>query len=475
MKILFINYSGFISFGLMHLTSILKENGFVASLIIPRNDQELLEEVDKVKPDLIGFSCTTGIHNWALEKARLIKEKFDIPIILGGPHPTFCPEIINEDGIDMVCLGEGEEALLELMKKMQYNEDIANIKNIWLKRDGKIFKNFLRPLVQDLDTLPIGDRELYYGRYAYLRKSLVKNFIAGRGCPFSCIFCANQGYQKLYAGLGSYIRLRSVDNFLKEIKLVKDKYGFRRIYFSDDTFILNKAWLEDFCKKYKQEINTPFIAQIRADLIDEDIIKFLKEAGCCGVTMGIETGSEYLRNKILKKNVTDQDIIKAALIIKKQGLRLKTFNMICLPAETIEDGFKTVEINHKIKADLVAIGFAQPYPATELLDYAKKENYLDKDYNPSQMDVNSRNSSPFILKDKKELEGLLFWAPLLAKFYFLKSIIRLLIKCKRNVIFEIIFSLFYAWQTFWFYRPAIKDVFSYWLRGNHLSLVKRKK
>lgn len=474
MKILFISYSGFVSFGMMQLSSVLKKAGFGVSLIVSRNDKELIREIKQIQPNLIGFSCTTGVHNWAIDKAKVIKKKFNIPIIMGGPHPTFYPNVINEEGVDMICIGEGEEALLELMNKMKKNENITNIKNIWVKRDGKIFKNPLRPLIQDLDSLPICDRELYYERYGYLRKSTVKNFIAGRGCPFNCIFCANQSYKKLYTGLGNYVRLRNVDNFLEEIKFVKNKYGFRRIYFSDDTFILNKAWLEEFCKKYKKEIGVEFVAQIRADIIDEDIIKFLKEAGCRGVTMGIETGNEYLRNEILKKNVTDNDIIKAARIIRDNGLKLKTFNMMCLPGESIEDGFKTAEINSKIKADLVSIGFAQPFPGTGLLDYGKKRGYLDKNYDPSQMDANSRNYSPFIIKDKKELENLLFLTPFLSKFYFLKPIIKLLIKRRRNIIFETLHSLFYAWQTFWFYRPSIKDAFSYWLLGNYISFKKRK-
>lgn len=475
MKVLFISYSGFVSFGLMHLSSVLKKDGFYVELVIPKNNQELLETISRFQPDLIGFSCTTGIHNWALAKIKIIKEKFDIPIILGGPHPTFCSEIINEDGVDMICLGEGDEALAELVQKMKNNDDLTNIKNIWVKRGDQVFANPLRPLIQDLDTLPVGDREIYYEKYAYLRQSTVKNFMAGRGCPFNCIFCSNQAYKKLYAGLGNYTRWHGVDYVIEEIKMVKHKYGFNYIYFSDDTFILNRAWLEEFCRKYKQTIATGFIAQIRADLINNDIVKLLKEAGCRGVTMGVETGNEYLRNKVLKKNVTNDDIIKAAKTIKSQGIKLKTFNMMCLPGESIEDGFKTAKINNKIKANLVSIGFAQPFPSTGLLDYAKEQGYLDKNYDPGQMDVNSRNYSPFILKDKKELENLLFLTPLLAKFYFLKPIIRLLIKWKRNVIFEIAHSLIYAWQTFWFYRPSIKDVFNYWLLGNYISLIKRKK
>lgn len=474
MRILFVSYSGFVSFGIMQLSSVLKKAGFAVSLIIPRNNQELMEEINRTKPDLIGFSCATSIHNWALEKARAIKERFDAPIIMGGPHPTFYPEIINEEAIDMICVGEGEEALLELVEKMKKKEDITNIKNLWVKKDGKIFRNPLRPLIQDLDGLPTPDREIYYQRYNYLRKSRVKNFIAGRGCPFDCIFCANGAYKRLYAGLGRFVRLRRVDNFLREIEAVRNKYGLRGIYFSDDTFILNKDWLKEFCEKYKAKIGVNFIAQIRADLIDQDIVKILKNAGCRGVTMGVETGSEYLRNEILNKKISDEDIIRAAKIIKGNGLKLKTFNMMCLPGESIDDGFKTAEINNKIKADLVAIGFAQPFPGTYLLDYAKEKGYLDKDYDPNRMDLNSPYHSPFVLKDKKELENLLFFTPLLSKAHFLKPIVKRLIKFKRNIIFETTHSLFFAWQTFWFYRPSIRDVFGYWLFSNQVSLRKKR-
>lgn len=475
MKILFVSYSGFVSFGLMHLSSVLKKAGFEASLIVPSNNQDLIEEIGQIKPDLIGFSCTTTIHNWALEKARIIKKRFDIPIIMGGPHPTFSPNVLNQDGIDMICIGEGEEALLELVEKMERKEDIKRIENIWIKEGDRIIKNPLRPLIEDLNALPLPDRDLYYKKYDYLRKSIVKNFIAGRGCPFDCIFCVNQAYKNLYAGKGKYTRLRSVDSLIEEISMVRDNYGLKRIYFSDDTFILKKDWLKEFSRKYKEKINLEFIAQVRADLIDESTVDLLKSAGCRGVTMGIETGNERLRNEILKKNVSDDDIIRASKIIKSKGLKLKTFNMMCLPGESIDDGFKTAQINSKIKADLVAIGFAQPFPGTHLLDYAKEKGYLDEDYDPNQMDLNSQYYSPFNLENKEELENLLFFIPLLSKIYFLEPIVRRLIKLKRNIFFETVHSSFFAWQTFWFYRPSIKDAFSYWLFSNQVSLRKKKK
>jgi len=151
--------------GVAFLSAVLREAGHQTSLIHiskPLVDEEFISTVSSESPDLIAFSTTTNMFRTARRYARLVKKNFQLPIICGGIHPTIVPEeVINCPEIDMVCLGEGEFALLELCNKMNGNEEIYSIQNIWVKEYGKIHRNPVRPLIQDLDELPFPDRTIY--------------------------------------------------------------------------------------------------------------------------------------------------------------------------------------------------------------------------------------------------------------------------------------------------------------------------
>lgn len=255
--------------GTMYLSSLLKKNRHCVEVFIQNSSdiKNLINGIDEYRPDIIGFYCTTGIYPWVLYTASFLKNKFPkIKIILGGPHPTFFPEIIKESSVDIICRGEAELALLELLERIDKDRDYTDIENLWIKKDGKIFANDVRPLLENLDSLPFPDRDLYIKRYPFLNKSQ-KVFMAGRGCPFSCSFCFNARFRDLYKGKGCYVRLRSVENLISEIEYVKDNYKLNTVYIQDDTFILNKKWTLEFLKEYKKKIDLPFICLIRADYL----------------------------------------------------------------------------------------------------------------------------------------------------------------------------------------------------------------
>ena len=171
-----------------------------------------LHKIRSFKPDIIGFSCLTNLYSFANEKAKNIKEHFDIPVIIGGIHPTILPEYVMEnENFDMLCIGEADEAFPELLEKMEKGEDYYDTKNFWFRKNGDIVKNEIRPLIQDLDSLPFADRELFYD-YGCFTGTLY--FISGRGCPFSCSYCCHHFLQKKYRGLGKDVSKRSVDNLL---------------------------------------------------------------------------------------------------------------------------------------------------------------------------------------------------------------------------------------------------------------------
>ena len=272
--------------------------------------------------------------------------------------------------------------MLELAELLEENpspspEDL-NILNFWFKKNGEIIRNPLRPLIQDLDSLPYCDREiinyqklLSYHNYVEIR--------ASRGCPYRCAFCVSSTYQEIYKKLGKYYRTRSAEHIIGEIDYLLRKYKkIKSIVFDDELMVANIKWAEDFFEKYKREINLPFSMTIRANLVEPELIMLLKKAGCHILMMGVENGDDYLRNEVLRKGVTTEQIVKAAEIIKKNGIKLWTFNMVGVPYETPETIRKTIALNKKIKTDIVFVSTFYPYPGTRLEEICRKNGWISQ-------------------------------------------------------------------------------------------------
>ncbi len=436
-KVLFLQNFPFEYMGPMYISALLKKHGHDCYLSILSETKDYLEKIREHDPDLIGFSTMTGPHKWALNVAEEIKQHFKIPIILGGSHPTFFPEIIHEACIDAVCVGEGEHAVVELASKLDTGEDISNIKNLWVKQNGHVVKNQLRPLVENLDDLPFPDRTLY-DECKLLRYVPAMKFLTGRGCPYKCAFCFNHKFNQLYRGLGRVVRKRNIDSLIQEIEEASETYQLELIRFPDDTFTGNRAWLLEFLQKYKTEIGLPFTGLARANELNEEVVEALKDSGCLNVYFGVETGNEDLRNKVLKKNLTNRQIINAATLLKKYKVKFGTYNMFGLPHETLPLAFETIDLNKTLKPDYTINNVFQPYPRTEICDYAIDQGYLypDTEY------LNTMNEGSILQLDEIDrLVNLCRFAYLAIKYPSLAPLVKLLIKLPPNRLFKIVFDL----------------------------------
>jgi len=218
------------------LSSFLKERGHVVEMVFdPRLfateafnlkrvagifdiSKEIVKQINEKKPDLIGFLVFTFNYQRSLELARAIKKSGQkAPIIFGGVHPTSVPElVIKEKSVDMVCVGEGEYALDELLQALEKGQKINNIKNIWFKRDKRVIKNPCRKLIEDLDSLPFPDKNMFYNVYPGFIKDDY-SALSSRGCPFSCTYCGNNVLHKVYRGLGKPVRRRNPKNMVDEL------------------------------------------------------------------------------------------------------------------------------------------------------------------------------------------------------------------------------------------------------------------
>lgn len=386
----------------------------------------------------------TGSHRWAAGLAKAIKRNYNIVTFFGGAHPTFFPEFIKEEGVDIICRGEGEEATLELLNKIDAQESLTNIKNLWIKENGKIYTNELRPLRTSLDSYPFPDREIY----AQLKSRIdttVKHIITSRGCPFHCSFCFEDSMRELYKDKGRYVRIRAIDKVIEELLILKKDAATRTIYFCDDVFGISKKWLYDFLEIYKREVNLPFICLVRADIVssDERYAFKLKDGGCESVFFGIESGSENLRNTVLMKNLKDEEIYKAAQLLHMAGIKFRTYNIIGLPDETIEDAFKTLQMNIDIQADYPWCSLFSPFPGTALTNYAYKKGYLPDDFKADTISKSFFLDSKLKLQNRKEFENLQKFFQTAVIFPRALPLIKMLISFPPNILFRLWFSLVY--------------------------------
>lgn len=446
-RILFIQNFWFEFLGTMVLSSVLKSHGHEVDLIIENDIQKIADYTEKYKPDIIGAYTVSGSHSWVSNAFTAAKDRFPALTIAGGPHPTFFPDFIREPGVDVVCIGEGEEALVELVESIEKGEKNTDIDNLWFHIDDRIIKNPLRTLIADLNTLPNPDRELYYAKYPILRESPSKHFITGRGCPFNCTFCSNKAYKDLYHGLGAMVRQPSPEKIVKEIKSIKETYTLKSVRFDDEVFLLNEEWLLEFLKRYKQEVDLPFSCLIRADLATPTMINAIRKAGCYIAYFGIESGNDHIRNTILGKNVKRQEIIDTARLLRQNGIKIGTFNMVGMPGETFENAWETVRINQIIRSDYPWCSIIQPYPGTELEVFARHMGVLDADYGVDNLNQSYFNNSVIKNPHAKSLVVLQKLFYIAVRFPWLSPLVkRLAENHSDNIITRTIFNLTYAWR-----------------------------
>lgn len=383
------DWTGYFYVGVASLSAVLKREGHTTSLIHitkPIGKSDFVERVQKENPDLIGFSSTSHTFPFVKRLASwLVEAKVEVPTIYGGIHPTIVPEeSIGIKGINMICRGEGEAALAELCQKIERNEDISNIANLWIKRDGTIIRNPLRPILDDLNRLPFPDRGIFdYQDLCHEREGR-GTFMVSRGCPYNCTYCCNHLLREIYGSEGKAIRFRSVDSVIAEIKQVVDHYPFiKSLVFDDDILFLHRKWSEEFTEKYSHQINLPFSCNTRADITDEALFKLLKKAGCVNIRFGLESGNKEIRYKVLNRHMTNEQIKRAFAMFKKAGLITQSFNIVGIPYETPSTILDTIKLNAAIGVDIMQAFIYQPYQGTKLAELCKEQGFLKSgDFGP---------------------------------------------------------------------------------------------
>jgi anaerobic magnesium-protoporphyrin IX monomethyl ester cyclase len=413
--------------GIRILAAILKQYGHQTSIIFlpDRSDQmrrqhmvdvfvyepEVLEQVvDSCKgSDLVGITLMTQYFDAAVQLTKVIQQKIKVPVIWGGIHPTVRPmECLTH--ADMVCVGDGEISLPELVGRMATGREYRDISGIWVKEEsGMVFENGPAPLVTNLDSLPFpqydfeNDMLLWKGKLIpFTREALFRHLhmyfpalsncrvvayqlITTRGCPYSCSFCGEAPLDEIY-GKSKYLRRRSIDNILGEIKWAREHIGhFGEICFCDDTFLARSdAEIHEFAHRYKQEVGLPFYCLVSPSNVTETKTSALIDAGLSVIGMGIQSGSDRLLKEYNRQKFGSRKHIDEAIrILDIFSDRLKPYYDFIHedPYETDEDLLETIKLIASLpkKAKIRSYSLI-PYPATELYDKVKKEGFINSDH-----------------------------------------------------------------------------------------------
>lgn len=369
--------------------------------------QYVLKELEKEQPDLIGFSMLSFQYQTILEIARFIKQHSSVPIIVGGTHVILSPEeVLRNQAIDIVCIGEGENVLKELLD----NElECSTVDGIWFKKKGTVIKNKPRSLTTDLDSLAFPDFDDYDIDKCFFIFNYHLPIMASRGCPYSCTYCNNHALRRILQG--SYVRFRSVENVIEEIALrIKQYYtkGFRYFYFFDDTFILDTNYVTKFCSQFKEKGFHQMLrwsVNIRANLVTDDLMRVLKDAGCYQVRMGVESGNDDIRNKIYRRGMTNQEIINASRIIKKNNLQLRLYFMVGAPQETLEMMQESFQMAQTLNVDDVFFGVLYPLPGTDIRKMCVDECIIEEKNTSGFSEVAAVEKTKFV--SSGQLQGFL--------------------------------------------------------------------
>lgn len=343
--------------------------------------KDLEKKVKDYKPDLIAITLVEDTFELGMSLLDSIKE-YNALVIAGGVFVTFSPDIvIRNKNVDMICVGEGEEALVELCERMNGKRPYTDIPNLWIKQNGKITRNPMRKLV-DINDIPYIDYDLFgrkrLERPMYGKIHTMIHVEVDRGCPYDCTYCEAPHLRMLFKekGCGIYYRRKAIDRIIKEINYLVKKYKPDYVNFNSETFLAKPvSELREFADRYKN-IGIPFWCQSRPETVTEEKIKILKEMNCQNLQFGIECGNEKFRDRVLNRRCSNSRMLEAFMIVEQHKINYTVNNMIGFPNETRELIFETIEFNRQINPTTMNCYMFTPYRGTRLYQYCIEKGYM---------------------------------------------------------------------------------------------------
>ena len=381
-----------IPFGISYVATSLKKAGHNVKMLVftPQTDifKKLNTFIEKNKPQLFCLTAVTSQYHVISDIAKKIKEiDSSIHTIIGGDHATLNPnETIKELYFDAICVGEGERAIVEYASLIERGVPYTEINNLWIKeRHGRLIKGHQDSFIQDLDNLPYIDREMW-DEWVF-DDNRMHSVLLGRGCPNRCTYCSNHALSQ--ASSGKYVRFRSHENVIDEMHSIVKRYpSVRSIFLEAETIGVNLKYTYEMCEhlaifnlKYKSAISFGTNIAINKNLAyNEELLWKLKKVNFDFINIGLESGSEKVRNTILKRpKYSNKDIINFCNLAKKCGISANLFVLMGIPGETLSDYKETLDCVRECNPNHVYLSIFYPYPGTNLYSEAKKMGLLKAD------------------------------------------------------------------------------------------------
>lgn len=391
MRITFAHY-GRENLGIEYLSAVLKQHGHTVALaydpgLFSKEDnvfcsaalekffsreKEVIKTITESNPDLVAFSVYTSTYQWALETARQVKRKINVPVLFGGPHPTLVPEeVIKNNQVDFLIIGEGEVAILELVRALEEGAPLESVRNLCFKKSGGMIQNALAPPT-DLNQLPFPDKDLFEKDIRYRDDYLV---LASRGCPCFCSYCDSY-LNKIYNGC--YYRKRSVDSVMDELRDAKERFHFKEVMFFDSILVPERNWLNDLMSRYRKEITVPFKCFGHTNFFDLDMARLFKNSGCYCIDFGVQTVNQDIRKKVLYRKESDDQIKKAFKACDEVNLRYDIGIMLGLPFSREEDYQNLLGMIRDLRClNRIKCHYLTYFPKSPIVQISKDAGLLD--------------------------------------------------------------------------------------------------
>ncbi len=360
--------------GIAYIAAVLEEGGVDVKIIdaaaLEMEWDTLKKEIENYSPDVVAITALTPTINKALKTAKITKKTCpNANIVMGGYHPTFTyTELLKNDFIDIVILGEGEYTMLELVKTLEKGGDLKEVKGIACKD----FTTPSRDIIKDIDSLPFPARHLLpMDEYKVLNIKLpTGTLISGRGCPFNCSFCASSAMH------GRKMRFRSAQNIVDEIEHLISDYDAEMIAFMDDTFTLRPERVIEICDEIKKrDLDFFWGCTARVDTVSKSLLKKMREAGCITIFYGVESADQQLLDGMNKKISVDK-IRNAFKLTKEADMRTIASVAIGMPGDTKENIEKTINFVKDLDASYAIFSLATPYPGTAFYNEARANDLI---------------------------------------------------------------------------------------------------
>lgn len=447
-------------FGPMILSAVLKKKGHETILGVLQGE-DVERKVRAWKPDVLAYSMMSVDMKEMKRFNDRVRGSNRVFTLLGGPHATLDRSCVNDPNIDAICVGEGEDAIVGVLERLENGKGVEGIPNI-LTSSGSALR--LGSLIEDLDTYPFMDRELVYA-YPGMRRFGIKGIWASRGCAFPCPYCFNNRQNEFFKGHGRIVRRRSVGSVIEETKELINRYRADFIRIQDDVFLYKTdEWLKEFARRWSDEIRVPFYCLLRAELITDEMAFYLKKAGCFSVCMSIESADDEVRLRMMRRKATRDQLENAFRILKTHKINVYANTMLALPFTTLAQDISSLDFAIKVRPEMPNFSIFMPYAGTDLGDYCRDSGI----YDPLEDDIayGMRNMSPlrcFSEKEKEAQYNLCELAIIAVKFPKLRNlIVNRLIYWKPNKIFFLAHYLFaitaYGRKIFYFRHSFLEYI-----------------